>query len=88
MGRFLSSQIRYPETAKDAGKQGTVYVSFVVEKDGTISNIVMLKEVPGVPEFSKEAIRVVSIMPNWTPGKQNGKLVRVKYTLPVKFTLQ
>ncbi len=81
--KFLQKNIKYP--AKSDGKQGTVYISFVVEKDGSITTVKPLKEVPGAPEFTKEAIRVVNSMPKWIPGKMNGTLVRVECKLPVRF---
>ena len=80
---YLSNNIRYPEDAKEAGAQGRVVVSFIVEKDGSISNAKVTK--PTYSSFDEEALRVVSAMPKWTPGKQNGEVVRVKYSLPVTF---
>ena len=80
---YLSNNIRYPEDAKEAGAQGRVVVSFIVEKDGSISNAKVTK--PTYSCFDDEALRVVSAMPKWMPGKQNGEAVRVKYSLPVTF---
>jgi len=85
---YLKKNVRYPFAEKDQGKQGTVYISFVVEKDGTIANVKAAKEVAGAPGFTKEAIRVISLMPKWTPGMMNGHPVRIEITQPVKFTLQ
>ena len=85
MMQYLSSNIRYPEDAREAGTQGRVIVSFVVEKDGSISNAKVVK--PTYSSLDEEALRVVSAMPNWTPGKQNGEAVRVKYSVPVSFRL-
>ena len=85
---YLKKNVRYPFAEKDQGKQGTVYVSFVIEKDGTIANVKAAKEVEGAPGFTKEAIRLISIMPKWTPGMMNGYPVRIEITQPVRFTLQ
>ena len=84
--QFLGENIRYPEEAHKAGVQGRVIVTFVVEKDGRISEPRVVKSVS--PELDGEAVRVVSAMPNWMPGRQNGKAVRVKYTVPITFKLQ
>lgn len=85
MYAFLGENIKYPDVAKQEGYQGKVFVTFVVEKDGSVSNV---KLVRGVHEsLDKEAMRVIKIMPKWEPGTQRGKAVRVQYTLPIKFTL-
>ena len=83
--QYLSSSIRYPIDAKESGAQGRVIVSFIVEKDGSISNARVTK--PTYSSLDEEALRVVSNMPKWTPGKQNGETVRVKYSIPVSFRL-
>lgn len=84
--RFLSTNIRYPVQARDQQIQGRVYLSFVVERDGSVSNITLLRGIGfGCDE---EAVRVVGLMPNWKPGRQNGMPVRVFYNLPIKFTLR
>jgi TonB family protein len=82
---FMGSNIRYPQEAMEEGIQGTVYVSFVVEKDGSISNIKILRDIGG--GCGQEAVRVVSMMPKWEPGTQRGKAVRVQFNMPVTFTL-
>ena len=82
---WLSQNIQYPPLAKENGIQGRVIVSFVVEPDGSLSNIAVVKGVD--PSLDKEAVRVVSAMPKWNPGKQNNECVRVKYNLPVPFKL-
>jgi TonB family protein len=84
---YLRRNIKYPQLEKEQDKQGTVYISFVVYKDGTISNVKALKEVSGAPGLTKEAIRVVSAMPKWTPGKMNGRAVNVQQTIPIRFVL-
>lgn len=83
---YLSKNIKYPVVAEENGVQGRVIVTFVVEKDGSITDVQVVKSVD--PSLDKEAMRVVKSMPNWIPGKQNGSAVRVKYTVPVTFRLQ
>ena len=82
---YLSNNLQYPVVAEENGVQGRVIVTFIVEKDGSISNAKVVKVVD--PSLDKEAIRLVESMPNWIPGKQNGEPVRVKYTVPVTFRL-
>jgi len=85
MYEFLSKNIRYPDEAKELGIQGKVFVTFVVEADGSVSNVRVLRGIGG--GCDEEAIRVVQSMPKWTPGKQRGNSVRVQFNIPVKFTL-
>ena len=80
---FLSNNVKYPEEAEKAGIQGRVIATFVVETDGSISQPTVVKSVD--PLLDAEALRVISAMPKWKPGKQNGKVVRVKYTVPLSF---
>lgn len=82
---YLSKNIQYSKAAKKNGIQGRVLVSFIVEKDGSISNAKVEKSVE--PSLDEEALRVVTAMPKWVPGKRNGVPVRVKYTVPVTFRL-
>jgi protein TonB len=84
--QWLSKNIKYPVVAEENGVQGRVVVTFVVEKDGSITDVNVVKSVD--PSLDKEAQRVVKSMPHWIPGKQNGSAVRVKYTVPVTFKLQ
>lgn len=84
--QFLSSNIKYPVVAQENGVQGRVIVGFVVEPDGSISGVNVMRSVD--PSLDREATRVVKSMPKWNPGKQNGSAVRVKYTVPVVFRLQ
>ena len=84
--KFLMDNTKYPVVAQENGVQGRVTVQFVVEKDGSISDVHVLKGVD--PSLDKEAVRVVKSMPRWTPGKQNGITVRVNYRVPVLFRLQ
>lgn len=82
---YLNQNIRYPAEAQENCVQGRVVVSFVVEKDGHISDVTVLRSVE--PSLDKEAVRVVKNMPRWTPGKQGGEPVRVRFTVPVSFRL-
>ena len=86
MMKYLSDHIKYPAIAEENGIQGRVICTFVVERDGSITDVRIAKSVD--PSLDKEAVRVVSTMPKWIPGKQNGSAVRVKFTLPVTFRLQ
>lgn len=85
MLKYIMENIKYPEQAMKEGIQGRVAVRFIVEKDGSISDVKPILSVH--PLLNKEAVRVVESMPKWTPGKQNGKPVRVRYNLPVMFKL-
>ena len=84
--KYLSENVKYPVVAQENGVQGRVVVSFVVEKDGHITDVKVVRSVD--PTLDKEAARVVKSMPSWIPGKQNGSAVRVKYNVPVSFKLQ
>lgn len=83
--KWLQDNMKYPKEAQDAKQQGRVIVSFVVEKDGSITNVRVVKSV--APALDEEAIRVVKAMPKWNPGMQNGEPVRVNYTVPISFQL-
>ena len=82
---YLSQNIKYPQQAIEKGIEGKVFVSFIVEKDGSVSNVQVQRSLGG--GCDEEAVRVVKAMPKWKPGKQRGKTVRVSYTLPVNFKL-
>ena len=84
--RFLSENIRYPQMARESGIQGTVFVTFVVERDGSITDVRVIRGIGG--GCDEEAIRVIQAMPSWTPGRQRGRPVRVQFTMPIRFTLQ
>ena len=84
--QYLNSHVKYPVVAQENGIQGRVTISFVVERDGSITDVKVARSVD--PSLDKEAARVVSSMPRWTPGKQNGSAVRVKFNVPVVFKLQ
>ena len=84
--QYLGKNINYPSVAEENGDQGRVVCTFVVEKDGSISDVKVVRGV--TPALDKEAVRVIKSMPKWQPGKQNGHSVRVKFTLPVTFKLQ
>ncbi|HWZ03262.1 MAG TPA: TonB family protein [Mucilaginibacter sp.] len=83
--KFLSKNLRYPSQAQDDGISGKVIVSFIIEKDGTLSNITVIR--PAGNGFDEEALRVLKLAKAWKPGMQNGQAVRVKYMLPVNFQL-
>ena len=83
---FISKGIKYPQIARETGIQGRVFVGFVLEPDGSVSNVKVLRGIGG--GCDEEAMRVVKSMPKWKPGKQRGKAVRVSYMLPVNFKLQ
>lgn len=83
---YLRDNVKYPVVAQENGVQGRVVVSFVVERDGHITDVKVVRSVD--PSLDKEAARVVRSMPAWIPGKQNGSAVRVKYNVPVSFKLQ
>ena len=85
MLKYIMENIKYPEQAMKEGIQGRVAVRFIVEKDGSISDVKPILSVH--PLLNKEAVRVVESMPKWTPGKQNGKPVRVRFNVPVMFKL-
>ena len=87
MMRYIAENIKYPVIAQENGIQGRVICQFVVEKDGKVSDIQVVRS-SGEASLDKEAQRVIGSMPKWKPGKQRGKPVRVKYTLPVNFRLQ
>ncbi len=83
--KYLKNHLKYPESAKENDKEGRVIVQFVVDKNGKVNNVEVVRGVDAA--LDSEAVRMVSEMPEWTPGEQNGKPVNVKYTLPVLFKL-
>ena len=83
---YISNNVRYPAEALDAGIEGRVTTMFIVERDGTLSNIQVLRGVE--PSLDAEALRVIRSMPTWAPGRQGDKAVRTRYTVPVNFTIQ
>lgn len=88
-GEWVSRNIKYPEKAWKEKRTGKVYVQFVIEKDGRVSNVrVLPKGSCPHPDLQAEAVRVVQMMPNWRPGIQKGRTVRVNYTMPITFGLQ
>jgi protein TonB len=84
--KYLSENIRYPVIAQENGIEGRVICSFVVERDGSITDVQVVRGVD--PSLDREAVRVIQSMPKWKPGKQRGKPVRVRFTLPIVFRLQ
>ena len=85
--KYLSENVKYPVIAQENGIQGRVICQFVVNKDGSIVDVEVVRS-GGDPSLDQEAVRVIKSMPKWKPGKQRGKAVRVKYTVPVNFKLQ
>ena len=85
--KYLSENVKYPVIAQENGIQGRVICQFVVNKDGSIVEVEVVRS-GGDASLDKEAVRVIKSMPKWKPGKQRGKAVRVKYTVPVNFRLQ
>ena len=85
MMKYIMENMKYPKQAMKEGIQGRVAVRFIVEKDGSISDVKPILSVH--PLLNKEAVRVVKSMPKWSPGKQNGKPVRVRFNLPIMFKL-
>jgi protein TonB len=85
LAKFLGANIVYPQIAKESGIQGTVYVSFVVDSKGKVTDVRVLRGIGG--GCDEEALRVVRMMPSWRPGKQNGQSVRVQFNMPIRFTL-
>ena len=83
---YISRNLRYPEIAAENGIQGRVFVAFVVEPDGSVSNVRVVRGVD--PSLDREAVRVVESSPRWTPGRQRGQAVRVSFTFPIIFVLQ
>jgi len=84
--KYIANSIKYPVIAQENGIQGKVYVTFVVGKDGSVTNARIARGVD--PSLDKEALRVVNSLPKWKPGKQRGKPVNVSYTVPINFVLQ
>ena len=85
--KFLQDSLVYPFKAQVKGREGVVVIGFIVEQDGRLTNFTVDKS-SGYPLLDDEALRVVKLMPNWSPGKQNGKYVRVRFRLPVNFSLK
>ncbi|MDR4987532.1 MAG: energy transducer TonB [Bacteroidales bacterium] len=83
--RFLEENLRYPQMAREAGIQGTVFVTFVVETDGSVTDVRILRGIGG--GCDEEAMRVVRMMPRWQPGRQRGQPVRVQFNMPIRFRL-
>jgi len=84
--RYLSQSVRYPVIAQENGIQGRVYIQFVINQNGEVTNATILRGVD--PSLDREALRVVEAMPKWKPGKQRNRPVRVSYTVPINFVLQ
>jgi protein TonB len=85
--KYLQTNIHYPDSSKKYGREGTVYIYFEVRKDGKIQNVKCMRGVANAPDLTAEAIRVIKAMPDWEPGKMNGRNVTVGVTIPLRFTL-
>ena len=85
--KFIQVNIKYPEMEKELGIEGKVYVGFVVMKTGEITNIKIMRGIKDAPNFDKEAIRIVKLMPLWIPGMNNGQKVNVRTIVPIRFSL-
>jgi TonB family protein len=88
LNAFIRKHVQYPEPERRLSKEGEVQIKFLIEKDGTVSDIQIIKVVDGAPGFTRETMQLMRAMPKWKPAKTKGKIVRVYYTLPVKFKLQ
>ena len=88
MMKFVTGNFKYPTQYRDTMGCVNVYVGFIVEKDGSLSNIEVLKGLPSKPLFDKEVVRVFSLMPNWIPGEMNGRPVRVQMKIPIRLNFQ
>ena len=86
MLEFIEKNLRYPKALEETCVQGRVIVAFVVERSGKLSNVKVVKSVH--PALDKEALRIVKLMPKWIPGRQNGITVRVKYIIPIRFSVK
>lgn len=84
----LGKVMKYPQMAKEAGIQGQVFVSFIIDKNGKVANVEVLRGVAGGKALDDEAVRMVKTLPDFTPGKQRGKNVQVRYSIPIKFSLK
>lgn len=86
MVEYLSANVKYPADAEKKKVEGKVFVTFVVDTDGSITDVTLMKKV--FPSLDAEAMRVISAMPKWVPGKQRGQVVRVRFTVPIMFRLK
>ncbi len=87
LDKYLSEHMNYPDSAIKAGITGTVYINFIVEKDGSVSHVKVIKSIPHGYSLDKEAVKVITAMPKWSIGMQNGHPVRVSYNIPMRFVL-
>jgi|SRR5690554_2072094 len=88
MIRYITENTKYPAMAKDAGIKGTVYIRFLINEHGKVSNVEIMRGVSGGKSLDEEAARVIKTLPTMRPGKQRGQAVRVQYTVPVRFNLK
>src|SRR5690606_21532048 len=88
MGKYIQQNLQYPAMAREAGISGKCHLKFVVNDKGEISNVEVLKGVPGCPDCDREAVRVVKSMPKWKPAKMTGRAVNCYFNLPISFKIQ
>jgi protein TonB len=88
MGKYIQNNLQYPAMAREAGISGKCHLKFIVDETGSISNVEILKGVPGCQECDREAVRVVKSMPKWKPAKMTGRAVRCYFNLPINFKIQ
>ena len=86
--KYIGDHLNYPVIARNNQVEGTAYVSFIVEADGAVSTVKIMRGVAGDMGLNDEAVRVIKELPAWKPGSQNGHPVRVQYTIPIKFQLK
>ena len=84
---YLDKNLHYPKKAKESNIQGTVFIRFIIDEDGKICNVKLMKGIAGGAGCNEEAVRVIKLMPDWIPGKEGGKNVAVYYNIPIKFAL-
>ena len=87
LSSFINKNLQYPQEEKNNGLQGRVYITFVIDRDGSVTNVELYKGLKDGPGCDKEAIRIVGLMPKWIPGKVNGHPAKVRYIVPIKFQL-
>jgi periplasmic protein TonB len=88
MMTFIQTNLKYPQSAVEAGKRGIAYISLVINEDGSITDFVIEKEVGNCPECTQEALRIVRLMPNFIPGMDKGTAVKVRFFVPIRFILK
>ncbi len=88
LSKFIAANLTYPQSAIDKNREGKCYINFIIEKNGAVSNVKIVKKVRRCRECNQEAIRVVKMMPRWKPAYKNNKAVRSRFSLPINFQLE